>query len=436
MPAEAEAAKRPAAKKSKKKSKKKAGTNAAKAKKSKARKTTKSTAGAKAPKSAGSATRSAKRKQSLVIVESPAKARTIRKYLGPGYTVKASVGHVKDLVKSKLSVDIDNDFAPHYEVIRGKAKIIKEIKDAARDVEAVFLAPDPDREGEAIAWHIAQELGKRHTGHIHRITFNEITKRAVQEAINNPQPLNQDKFESQQARRILDRIVGYQISPILWDKVRRGLSAGRVQSVAVRLIVEREAEIAAFVPEEYWVIECLLAGSAPPPFLAKVIRVDDDKFRPGSKEEVDVALKELGEAKFEVDTIKRRERRRRPLAPLITSKLQQEASSRLRFTAKRTMMVAQQLYEGVELGDEGSVALITYMRTDSTRVSNEALDWVREHIEAKFGKQYLPAEPNVYKTKKGAQDAHEAIRPTSPDYPPKKVARFLSKDQLKLYTLI
>jgi len=374
--------------------------------------------------------------RALVIVESPAKAKTIKKYLGAGYVVKASVGHIKDLPKSKLSIDIDNGFAPHYEVIRGKSKVVKEIKDAARGARAIYLAPDPDREGEAIAWHIAEELGARHASHTYRITFNEITKKAVQAAIANPQALDANKFASQQARRILDRLVGYQISPILWDKVRRGLSAGRVQSVAVRLIVEREREISAFVPEEYWSIACNLEGSRPPAFVANVIKKDGEKFRPGAKTEIDAAVTELNASSFVVDSVTSKERKRRPGPPLITSKLQQEAANRLHFTAKRTMLVAQQLYEGVELGGEGSVALITYMRTDSTRVSDDAVGAVREHIGTAFGPDYLPEEPNVYKTKKGAQDAHEAIRPTSMDYPPEKVAPFLTAEQRKLYELI
>ncbi len=374
--------------------------------------------------------------RSLVVVESPAKAKTIKKYLGAGYTVKASVGHIKDLPKSKLSVDIDNGFAPHYEVIRGKSKVIKEIKEAAKEVDTIYLAPDPDREGEAIAWHIAEELGGRHKKHVHRIRFNEITKRAVLEAIENPEPLNLAKFESQQARRILDRLVGYQISPILWDKVRRGLSAGRVQSVAVRLVVERERAIEAFKPEEYWLIECLLEGSEPPPFVARVIKRDGAKFEPVSESEARTAERELNLASFTVSQVIRKERRRKPQPPLTTSRLQQDASNRLHFTAKRTMVIAQQLYEGVELGDEGSVALITYMRTDSTRVSNDALAAVRDFIGQSFGKEYLPETANLFKSKKGAQDAHEAIRPTSMEYPPEKVAKFLSAEQLKLYTLI
>jgi len=375
--------------------------------------------------------------RALVIVESPAKAKTIKKYLGPGYTVKASVGHIKDLLKSKLSVDIEHDFKPHYEVIRGKSKVIKDIKDAAKDADVIYLAPDPDREGEAIAWHIAEELGKRHAHHIHRIAFNEITKRAVQAAIADPQPIDQHKFEAQQARRVLDRIVGYQISPLLWDKVRRGLSAGRVQSVAVRLVVERERLIRAFVADEYWTVACQCeVPGRPPQFVANVVKHNGESFLPKSTEAATRAASELSSATFVVDNVVKKERRRRPFAPLITSKLQQEAANRLRFTAKRTMMIAQQLYEGVELGDEGSVALITYMRTDSTRISNDALAAVREHIGQSFGADYLPAEPNVYKTKKSAQDAHEAVRPTSMDYPPERVEAFLSADQRKLYTLI
>ncbi|MCK5688314.1 type I DNA topoisomerase, partial [Myxococcota bacterium] len=372
----------------------------------------------------------------LVIVESPAKAKTIKKYLGSGYTVKASVGHIKDLPKSKLSVDLENKFTPHYEVIRGKGKVIKEIKAAAKGVQKILLAPDPDREGEAIAWHLLDELGEKHSEHTYRISFNEITKKAVKAAIESPRKLDRNLFNSQQARRILDRLVGYQISPILWDKVRRGLSAGRVQSVAVRLIVEREAEIKAFNTEEYWSVDVNLLGDNPPGFTAKVIKKGEEKFRPTNKADADQAVSELEKADYKVDKVTRRERRRRPAPPLITSKLQQEAAGRLRFTAKRTMMIAQQLYEGVELGAEGSVALITYMRTDSTRVSNDALESVREHIGEKYGADYLPKEPNVYKSKKSAQDAHEAVRPTDLAYTPERIAPFVTPEQLKLYQLI
>ncbi|MBN1959901.1 MAG: type I DNA topoisomerase [Deltaproteobacteria bacterium] len=374
--------------------------------------------------------------RALVVVESPAKAKTIKKYLGAGYMVKASVGHIKDLQKSKLSVDLENGFAPHYETIRGKSKVIKEIKEAVKTVDYVYLAPDPDREGEAIAWHIAEEIGKKGEGKVFRIAFNEITKKAIQAAIANPQPLNKNLYDSQQARRILDRIVGYQISPILWDKVRRGLSAGRVQSVAVRLVVEREREIAAFKSEEYWSLECQLAASGPPSFVAKVIKENGQKFEPKSQSDIKTAETVLNSAKYNVANISRKERRRRAGPPLITSKLQQEAANRLRFTAKRTMMIAQQLYEGVELGKEGAVALITYMRTDSTRVSQDAQNAAREYINNTFGASYVPETPNIYKTKQGAQDAHEAIRPTSLDYPPERVSRYLTSEQAKLYGLI
>ncbi len=391
---------------------------------------------ARAPKKTADPEVVVKKGKALVVVESPAKAKTIKKYLGPGYIVKASVGHVKDLPKNKISVDLEGDFTPHYETIRGKAAVLKEIKDAAKGVDQVFLAPDPDREGEAIAWHIYEELGKKLQDNTYRITFNEITKKAVTAAIANPMPLNRLKYESQQARRILDRIVGYQISPILWEKVRRGLSAGRVQSVAVRLIVEREREIQAFITEEYWTLDAQMAADMPPEFVARVIKHQGEKYRPTGEAESKAAVATLQKAAFKVDTVTRRERRRKPSAPLITSKLQQEASGRLRFTAKRTMMVAQQLYEGVELGPEGSVALITYMRTDSTRISNDALTDVRAHIQTEYGADYLPAEPHVYKAKKSAQDAHEAIRPTSLSYPPSRVKPFLNGDQFRLYELI
>ena len=412
--------KKPAARKAKAKPKAKAPPKAA----------TKAEGETAAPRPSGGTRRA------LVVVESPAKAKTIKKYLGRDFTVKASVGHVKDLPKSKLAVDIEHAFTPHYETIRGKSKVLKEIKDAARDADVIYLAPDPDREGEAIAWHIAEDLGKRFEGRIHRITFNEITKQAVIHAVQNPQPLNRRKFDSQQARRILDRIVGYQISPILWEKVRRGLSAGRVQSVAVRLVVEREAEVLAFNSEEYWSVGAALGGAAGVTVQAQVTRVGEEKFRPKSKAEADAALQALRGAQYVVREVARKERRRKPQAPLITSKLQQEAASRLRFTAKRTMMVAQQLYEGVELGDEGSVALITYMRTDSTRVSPIAAQEARAWVTETYGADHLPDEPPVYKGKKSAQDAHEAIRPTSLAYPPAKVRAHLTPEQYKLYALV
>ena len=382
----------------------------------------------------------------LVIVESPAKAKTIKKYLGAGYVVKASVGHVKDLPKKKIGIDIEHDFQPEYVVIEGKKKVLDEITTAAGNAERVLLAPDPDREGEAIAWHLAEEVRPANPN-IFRVLFNEITKKAIAEAILHPMALDIHKFESQQARRILDRLVGYQISPVLWTKVKRGLSAGRVQSVAVRLVVEREDEIAAFKPEEYWTVETTLEGKVPPPFVAKVVRLDGNKVSLTREEEARVVVESLQETAPRVAGIERKERRKNPPPPFITSKLQQEASSKLRFSPKRTMGLAQRLYEGVEMGDEGPVGLITYMRTDSTRISDDALLEVRELVERRYGAASLPAQPVVYKTKKQAQDAHEAIRPTSMKYDPETVRRLWaekgggrdereSDDLLRLYTLI
>ncbi|QSQ16228.1 type I DNA topoisomerase [Myxococcus landrumensis] len=374
----------------------------------------------------------------LVVVESPAKAKTIKKYLGSGYSVKASVGHVKDLPKSKMGVDVEHDFQPEYEVIKGKEKVLNELKKMAKSADKVFLATDPDREGEAIAWHIKEELA--HPDAM-RVTFNEITKKAIQEAIAQPRELNQDNYDSQQTRRILDRLVGYQISPLLWQKIRRGLSAGRVQSVAVRLIVEREAEIKAFVPEEYWTLDALLEGpSGPPPFKAKLSKVDGKKVELKDRVGTEALVSELQGADFTVAKVDRRERRRNAPAPFITSKLQQEAANRLSFTAKKTMTLAQKLYEGVPLGEEGQTALITYMRTDSTRLSDDAVKQVREMIGTRYGADYLPEEPVVYKSRKSAQDAHEAIRPTSLEYPPERVRPFFEamdeQDMYRLYELI
>jgi DNA topoisomerase-1 len=373
--------------------------------------------------------------KSLVIVESPAKARTLSSYLKDDFVIKASVGHVKDLPQSRLGVDIENGFTPQYQVIKGKVKILKEIKNAAEKAKTIYLATDPDREGEAIAWHIAEEL-KRPRGTIRRVLFNEITARSVREAILRPERLNQDKFEAQQARRILDRLVGYLISPVLWDKVRRGLSAGRVQSVAVRLLCEREKEIHSFVPQEYWTLQALLEGSAPPSFKATLARVDSKKAEIRNQGEAQAILQDLDHLSFSVKEIERKERRKYPPPPYITSQLQQEAWRKLRFTAKKTMSLAQRLYEGVELGPEGPVGLITYMRTDSVRISAEALQEVRQFIAEKFGPEYLPEKPNVYKSRKTAQEAHESIRPTSLKYDPAAVKSFLNKDQLALYELI
>ena len=373
--------------------------------------------------------------KSLLIVESPAKARTIANYLKDDYVIKASVGHVKDLPESRLGVDIENGFVPHYQVIKGKATILKEIKKAAEKAESIYLATDPDREGEAIAWHIAEEL-KRPLDRVHRVLFNEITSRGVREAILKPQRLNKDKFEAQQARRILDRLVGYLISPLLWDKVRRGLSAGRVQSVAVRLLCEREKEIQAFTPQEYWTIQALLEGSSPPSFKAILSRIDSKKADIKTEKAAQAILRDLSSGSFAVKEIERKERRKNPPPPYITSQLQQEAWRKLRFTAKRTMSLAQRLYEGVELGSEGPTGLITYMRTDSVRLSPDAVAEVRQFIAEKFGAAYLPEGPNFYKSRKTAQEAHEAIRPTSVMRTPESVKTFLNGDQFALYELI
>jgi DNA topoisomerase I len=378
--------------------------------------------------------------KNLVIVESPAKARTLTKYLGRDYQVKASVGHVVDLPKSKLGVDIEHDFRPEYQVIHGKTKIIAELRQAAKGKDNIFLAPDPDREGEAIAWHIAEKLKGKNTK-IQRVLFNEITKNAVKEALLHPRDLDQNLFEAQQTRRILDRLVGYQISPLLWDKVRRGLSAGRVQSVAVRIVCEREREIQAFKPIEYWSITARLEGAQPPPFAARLARIGDDrldpeKFRIETAEQAAALVERIESGRWKITKVERKERRRFPTPPFITSRLQQEASRKLGYVPSRTMRIAQRLYEGIELGAEGPVGLITYMRTDSTRIAPEALDQVRGYIGERFGKAYLPESAVVYKTKKGAQDAHEAIRPTTLDRPPETVAKFLSKEELALYTLI
>ncbi|TMA32814.1 MAG: type I DNA topoisomerase [Deltaproteobacteria bacterium] len=371
----------------------------------------------------------------LVVVESPAKAKTIKKYLGSGYTVKASVGHVMDLPKSKIGVDIENGFQPVYEVIDSKKKVVAELKMAAKGADRLLLATDPDREGEAIAWHVFEQLKKQKIP-AHRILFNEITKKAIQEAIEKPLELNRDLYDAQQARRVLDRLVGYQISPILWKKVRRGLSAGRVQSVAVRLVVEREGEIVAFVPEEYWSIEADLRAALPPQFRSKLIKLDGEKVELPNGDVAKPLVDELRNAKFVVAEVTRKERRRNAPPPFITSKLQQDAANRLGFTAKKTMTLAQRLYEGVELGEEGQIALITYMRTDSVRLSPDAVTGAREYVTQRWGKDYLPAEPVQFKTKKSAQDAHEAIRPTSLEYPPEKVQPFVEKDMYRLYELI
>jgi len=376
--------------------------------------------------------------KSLVVVESPAKAKTINKYLGRGFTVLASVGHIKDLPKSKLGVDIENNFEPSYVRIKAKQKTIRELKSAAKKADIIYLAPDPDREGEAIAWHIAEEIDKDRKK-TRRVLFNEITKTAIQTAIANPTDLDLKKYEAQQARRILDRLVGYQVSPVLWEKVRRGLSAGRVQSVAVRLICDREAEIKAFVSVEYWYVDALLESVRGDKFSARLAKKDGKKLLPGTEAEASAVVAELKTLQLVIGKVERKEVRRNPLAPFTTSKLQQDASRKFGFSAKRTMMIAQQLYEGVELGGAGPVGLVTYIRTDSTRLASSAVTAVREYIGKEYGQEFLPVKANVYKKKKGkskTQDAHEAIRPTSMEYTPESVKSMLAPDQLKLYGLI
>ena len=376
---------------------------------------------------------------SLVIVESPAKAKTINKYLGKGYTVKFSLGHVKDLPKKDMAVDIENGFEPTYEVIEGKKKLMQELKQAASKADAIYLAADPDREGEAICFHLAEELKdkrQRNGSKIYRVMFNEITAPAIRKAFEKPGSIDLRLVDAQQARRVLDRLVGYKVSPLLWDKVRRGLSAGRVQTVALRLIVEREREIRAFVKREYWTIDAHLAAHKPPAFDARLIRRNDEALEIPDQAASDAIVASLEGAAYVVRSVTTKEKRRNPVAPFITSTLQQESARKLRFSVKRTMGLAQRLYEGVELGPEGSVGLITYMRTDSTRVSEEALGQVRALVAERYGPGYLPERPNIYKTKKDAQDAHEAIRPTEASRTPESLAGFLSEDELKVYRLI
>ncbi len=379
--------------------------------------------------------------KSLVVVESPAKSRTIKKYLGNDYRVLASIGHVKDLPKSKFGVDLENNYQPTYEIIRGKNKVLSDITTAAKSADNIFLALDPDREGEAIAWHVAEEIEAKLSKakvkpNIYRVLFNEITKKAVNESIKKPQKLDRNLYDAQLARRILDRIVGYKISPMLWDKVKRGLSAGRVQSVAVRIICEREEEVVSFVKKEYWSIVAKLQGSVEPAFEAKLAKVEGKDPEISTEDEASKILEGTKNNNFTLQKVTKKERKRNPTPPFITSKLQQEAARKLGFTAKKTMMIAQKLYEGMEIGQEETTGLITYMRTDSTRVADSAVVEAREVIGSRFGKEYLPETPNVYKSKKGAQDAHEAIRPTSASYHPDDMKQFLSKDEYRLYDLI
>ena len=370
--------------------------------------------------------------KSLVVVESPAKAKTINKYLGRNYKVVASMGHVRDLPKSKLGVDIEEGFEPSYEVIASRKKVLKELKDAAKDAETIFVATDPDREGEAIGWHLAEELGSGNQKKIRRLMFNEITKKGVLSALEHPTDINKQMVDAQQARRVLDRLVGYKISPLLWEKVRRGLSAGRVQSVALKLVCDREREIDRFVSEEYWNIGARLAASAPPEFDARLMKRDGAGVKIGNQEEADAVLRDLKQAQWTVASVTTKERRKNAVPPFITSKLQQAA----RFPVKKTMMIAQQLYEGIDLPGEGAIGLITYMRTDSTRVSEQALGEVREFIGQRFGPDYVPEKPNFFRAKKDAQDAHEAIRPTSMQFHPDAVRSHLTGDQYYLYRLI
>jgi DNA topoisomerase-1 len=373
--------------------------------------------------------------KSLVIVESPAKAKTINKFLGRNFTVKASMGHVRDLPKRHLGVDEKNDFKPTYEILAGRKKVIEDLKKAAQSADKVFLAPDPDREGEAISWHLSEIL-KKSNKHLFRVMFNEITKRAVQAGMDHPQKIDAHRVDAQQARRILDRLVGYKISPLLWEKVRRGLSAGRVQSVALRMVVEREREIQAFKAEEYWTLAAMLEAAAPPPFEARLIKIDDKKADLTTKDETDAVVKSLDKAAWVVQSVESKEKKKNPVPPFITSKLQQDASRKLGFTVRKTMTLAQRLYEGMDLGDIGTVGLITYMRTDSTRIAPEALQEVRDYIGKTHGAEYLPDEPRVYRTGKMAQEAHEAIRPTSMELSPEQVKAHLQKDEFLLYSLI
>ena len=372
----------------------------------------------------------------LVIVESPAKAKTIKKYLGGNYEVVASMGHVRDLPKSKMGIDFENNFEPQYVDMKGKEDVIKELKKYAKKSEHVYLATDPDREGEAISWHISNMLGLDINDN-NRVEFNEITKSGVKAGMSNPHKIDLDLVNAQQARRILDRIVGYKLSPFLWKKVKRGLSAGRVQSVAVRLIVDREKEVKEFVPQEYWSIDAkFTAPSSRKVFAAKLSAIDGKKAELSNKEETDEVLKRLENAVYTVTDVKKRVTRKQPAPPFITSTLQQEASKRMGFQAKRTMKAAQELYEGVEIEGIGAVGLITYMRTDSLRISDEARDAAAKCIEEIYGKEYLPPSPRVFKSKKNAQDAHEAIRPSLPELTPDRVKASLTTDQFKIYKLI
>jgi DNA topoisomerase-1 len=374
--------------------------------------------------------------KNLVIVESPAKAKTINKFIGSDYIVKASVGHVRDLPKSELGVD-EVTFEPTYEVLEGKEKVVSELKAAAKKATTVFIASDPDREGEAIGWHVMSLLGGD-SRKVRRVLFHEITKNAVRKAMDNPIDIDMNKVNAQQARRVLDRLVGYKLSPLLWDKVRRGLSAGRVQSVAMKMIVDREEEIKAFLPEEYWTFAAKLAAENPPPFLAKLTKVEGKKAEIANEQQARAIEAVLKSGAYVVDTVTRKEKKQSPAPPFITSTLQRTAYNRFKYPVKRTMQIAQKLYEGKELGSFGHVGLITYMRTDSVRISDDAIAEVRRYITAKYGENIVPDKPNVYKVKKAAQaqEAHEAIRPTSLDHDPESVKDSLTREEYNLYRLI
>ncbi|MCS7235683.1 MAG: type I DNA topoisomerase [Armatimonadota bacterium] len=375
-------------------------------------------------------------KKSLVIVESPTKARTLKKLLDRRFRVLASMGHVRDLPKSKLGVDVDNGFAPHYIVIKGKGPILKELREAAREADTVYLAPDPDREGEAISWHL-QTLLNGVNPNIRRIEFHEVTREAVRRALQHPRDIDMNRVAAQQARRVLDRLVGYQLSPLLWRKVRGGLSAGRVQSVALRLVCDREREIESFTPQEYWTITARLRRAGEQTvFEARLVARGDGKVEIPNGEEAHRILRELEAADYRVADVRRRDQQRHPAPPFITSTLQQEANRRLGYSASRTMSLAQQLYEGLDVGEEGAVGLITYMRTDSVRVASSAQEEARAFVRERWGEAYVPTQPRRYTSRRGAQDAHEAIRPTSVFRTPEKVKPYLRPDQYKLYKLI
>ncbi len=373
--------------------------------------------------------------KSLVIVESSTKTKTIGKFLGKDYQVLSSIGHVKDLPKQRLGVDVEDSFEPEYITIRGKGKILSQLRKSAASADKIYLATDPDREGEAIAYHLAEEISPKRNN-VYRVLFNEITERAVKNALAHPTRIDENKVAAQKARRVVDRLVGYQVSPILWRTVYRGLSAGRVQSVALRLICEREAEIENFVPEEYWSILAELQGQETEPFLAKLVRIDGKAPELKNAQQASEVVEAIRPLPFKVVDLKKKTVTRNPAPPFTTSTLQQAAANRLGFTSKRIMALAQQLYEGVELGEEGSVGLITYMRTDSTRVADEALQAVRGYIHSNYGREYLPDSARKFKVKAGAQDAHEAIRPTAMGREPQKIKRYLTPDQFKLYALI